>query len=222
MGERACSGRGALVNPWFRPLTLAAVLGAPFSFAEPAHDAARVTSLLRAGTPVRESVDRAVGHVIETHLRPCDRAGRENVPCFPVLVEEQGPRYSVAQSLRDYRPDGSPAPDLNPTVADVQSHLSGALQSASGGVGLDPVCAAKGLWKKLKGTGGPYYLYRTWDRLGERPLLSDHELAPDDYDSYPEFRFVLLGKYGGECEAVSAWRKALREATAREDEGPPP
>jgi hypothetical protein len=93
-------------------------------------------------------------------------------------------------------------------------YRSGGPLSATGQVALgDPVCAVKSLWKKLKGEGGPYYLYRTWDSGGDEPLLTDHELDPEDFASRPDFRYELVGKFDGECAAVAAWRKALREAS---------
>jgi hypothetical protein len=160
--------------------------------------------------PIRDSVDRVVDAVVLAHLKPCDRANRLGVPCFPVTVEQEGPRFSVAEALRRYRGVGSPAPGP-PTVAETQSQLPGAPLSASGGVSFDPVCTAKKLFGKL--SGKTLYLYRTWDAQGEHPLLMDHPLDPKAYAANPDFRYEYLGKFDGECEAVPAWRKALRKAT---------
>ena len=165
----------------------------------------------RRARPIHDSIDRVVEAVVLAHMKPCDRAREQGVPCFPVSVEQEGPRFSVAEALRRYRGDGSPAPGP-PTIAEAQAHLSGAPQSASGGVGGDPVCAVKKLFGKLSGT--TFYVYRSWDARGERPLLTDHPLDATDYAAKPDFRYELVGKYSGTCEALAAWRKALREAVA--------
>jgi hypothetical protein len=179
----------------------------------------------RRGTPIRDSIDRVIEEVVLSHLVPCEAASRKGVPCFPVSIEQEGPRFSVAEALRRYRGTGSPAPGV-PTVAEVQGQMSGAPLSASGGVGTDPVCGAKKLWKKILGKGATYHLYRTWDERGERPLLTDHLLDPADYRANLQFRFEYLGRFDGECAAVAAWNKALRDAVGRkpaaEAEEPPP
>jgi hypothetical protein len=165
-------------------------------------------------TPIRDSIDRVVEEVVLAHLVPCELAVRKQVPCFPVSVEREGPRFSVAEALRRYRGTGSPAPGA-PTVAEIQGQMSGAMQSASGGVGADPVCGARKLWKKLLGRSTTYHLYRTRDERGERPLLTDHLLDPEDYRGIPQFQLEYLGRFDGECAAVAAWNKALRDAVGR-------
>lgn len=180
----------------------------------PVQEAAADASPRASATPIRDSIDRAVEAVVLKHLRPCGRSEQQGVPCFPMSVEEEGPRFSVAEALRRYRGTGSPAPGP-PTVAEIQSQMSGAPQSASGGAGFDPVCTVKKLFGKLSGT--TFYLYRTWDARGERPMLTDHPLDPKAYAANVAFHYELLGKYSGECEAVAAWRAALRKATE-----PPP
>ena len=184
----------------------------PVPASAPAQDPAPAAGPARVASrrPIHDSVDRVVDSVVLAHMKPCDVAQRQGVPCFPVSVEQEGPRFSVAEALRRYRATGAPAPGV-PTVAEIQGQMSGAPQSASGGVGFDPVCAVKGLFGKKAGT--TFYLYRTWDERGERPLLTDHELDPKAYALNPDFRYEYLGKFDGECEAVAAWRKALREAT---------
>jgi len=176
------------------------------------------------GTPIRDSIDRVIEEVVLSHVVPCEAATRKGVPCFPVSIEQEGPRFSVADALRRYRGTGSPAPGV-PTVAEIQGQMSGAPRSASGGVGFDPVCGARELWKKVQGQGTSYHLYRTWDERGERPMLTDHRLDPEDYRTNPSFHFEYLGEFDGECAAVAAWNKALRDARDREsrpsDPGPP-
>jgi len=170
----------------------------------------------RRGTPIRDSIDRVIEQVVLAHLVPCEAASRKGVPCFPIGIEQEGPRFSVAEALRRYRGTGSPAPGV-PTVAEIQGQMSGAPQSASGGVGGDPVCGARKLWQKIQGKSTTYHLYRTWDKRGERPLLTDHRLDPEDYRANPDFHFEYLGEFGGECAAVAAWNKALRDAVDREN-----
>ena len=172
-------------------------------------------------TPIRDSVDRVIDRVVLAHLGPCQLAGRDGVPCFPISIDRER-RYSVADSMRSYRGTGAASPSV-PTTADIQGQMSGAPQSASGGAGFDPVCTVKNLVKKLSGNGTTYYLYKTWDARGERPMMTDHKLEPFEYQSSPGFRFEYLGSFDSECAAVAAWNKALRDAVEKkpEAEGPP-
>jgi hypothetical protein len=172
-------------------------------------------------TPIRDSVDRVIDRVVLAHLGPCQLAGREGVPCFPISIDRER-RYSVADSMRSYRGTGAASPSV-PTTADIQGQMSGAPQSASGGVGFDPVCTVKNLVKKLSGNGTTYYLYKTWDARGERPMMTDRKLDPFEHQSSPGFRFEYLGSFDSECAAVAAWNKALRDAVEKkpEAEGPP-
>lgn len=165
--------------------------------------------------PIRESIDRAVEAVLLAHEKPCEWARMMGVPCFPVNVEQEGPRFSVAEALRRYRGTGSPAPGV-PTVSEIQHQLSGAPLSASGGVGVDPVCTTKNLLKKLSGQSTTFHLYRMWDARGERPMLTDRLLDPKTYAANLDVHYEYMGKFDGECEAVAAWRKALRKATEKE------
>jgi hypothetical protein len=162
--------------------------------------------------PIHDSIDRVVDSVVDAHMQPCDVARQQGVPCFPVSVEREGPRFSVAEALRHYRATGGPAPGV-PTRSEIQKQMSGAPQSASGGVSVDLVCTAKNLVKRLSGGASTFYLYRMWDERGvERPLLTDHEIDPNSFAANPAVRYEFLGKFGGECEAVAAWRQALRKA----------
>jgi hypothetical protein len=165
--------------------------------------------------PIRDSIDRAVEAVLLAHEKPCEWARMMGVPCFPVSVEQEGPRFSVAEALRRYRSTGSPAPGV-PTVSETQRQLSGAPLSASGGVGFDPVCTTKNLLKKLSGKNTTFHLYRMWDARGERPLLTDRVLDPKAYAANLDVHYEYLGQFDGECDAVAAWRKALRKATEKE------
>ena len=69
--------------------------------------------------------------------------------------------------------------------------------------------------RTLRGGSNTFYLYRIQDSRGTRPLLMDHKLSREALDRRPEVR-DLLGEYRGECEALAAWRKALREQRAAE------
>ena len=162
--------------------------------------------------PIRDSIDRAIEAVLLAHEKPCEWARMMGVPCFPVSVEQEGPRFSVAEALRRYRGTGSPAPGP-PTVSEIQHQLSGAPLSASGGVGVDPVCTTKNLLKKISGKNTTFHLYRMWDARGERPMLTDRVLDPKVYAANLDVQYEYMGQFDGECEAVAAWRKALRKST---------
>jgi hypothetical protein len=45
--------------------------------------------------------------------------------------------------------------------------------------------------------------------------MTDQLLDPEDYQANPQFRFEYIGQYDGECAAVAAWNKALRDAVGR-------
>ena len=165
--------------------------------------------------PIRDSIDRAIEAVLLAHEKPCEWAKMMGVPCFPVSVEQEGPRFSVAEALRRYRGTGSAAPGP-PTVSELQHQLSGAPLSASGGVGFDPVCTTKNLLKKISGKNTTFHLYRMWDARGERPMLTDRVLDPKTYAANLDVHYEYMGEFDGECEAVAAWRKALRKATEKQ------
>jgi hypothetical protein len=163
--------------------------------------------------PIRRSAERQIEAVVRAHLEPCEVARRTGVPCFPVSIETEGPRFSVKEALRSYRPDGRPAPGV-PTNAEMQRQMSGAPRSPSGGVSTDPVCAVKSLVRLFKGSPNTFFLYRTWNVSGEeQPLLTDHKLDPNAYAS-PALRYEYVGEFKGECEALAAWRAALRRSMA--------
>jgi len=200
------------VRSTLRVTGLVVLAAAGPAWTAPAPDGAARPSSAASATPIRDSIDRVVEAVVLKHLMPCDEAKRQGVPCFPVAVEEEGPRFSVAEALRRYRGTGSPAPGP-PTVAEIQSQMSGAPLSASGGVGFDPVCTTKNLVRKIFGKTTTFYLYRTWDARGERPMLTDRPLDPKAYAANTDFHYEYLGTFDGECAAVAAWRAALRKAT---------
>lgn len=174
----------------------------------------------RARRSIRLSIDRAVTEVLDAHEQPCERAEREGMPCFPITVETEGPRFSVAEAMRRYRPlGGKPAPGGAPTNSEMQEQLTGR-RWPHAGVGFDPGCAAKSLARSLRTGSNTFYLYRLQDTTGTRPLLLDHKLSRDTLRTRPEIR-ELVGEYFGECEAMAAWRKALREQVAAEQAADP-
>ncbi len=170
----------------------------------------------KARQPIRVSIDDAVAEVLRAHEQPCDRAEREGVPCFPLTVETEGPRFSVAEALRRYSAtSGRPAPGGPPRTAELQKQFSGTPATPLGGYSFDPGCALKSLRRMVSGRGNTFYLYRIQDRLGTEPLLTDHRLSREALEAHPEIR-ELMGEYFGECDAINAWRKALREQRAAE------
>ncbi len=156
---------------------------------------------------IAESVEPAVERYLREHAGPCTRAEAERIPCFPVTVEEHGPIYSVADSLRTWRPDKSAAEAATAPTSPYGTPIAG--------LGFDPVCTGKSLLKGLRGKNDTYYLYRVWDQAGERAVLRDQSLEPGQQPALTFLGYELLGKIDGECEAIAAWRKANREAEER-------
>lgn len=161
--------------------------------------------------PIADSIDRSVAAVVRAHTDPCATPGSEGKPCFPIVVEEEGPSFSVKDGLRRYRPDGRPAPGV-PTTAEIQSQMTGHPSSAAGGVGGDPVCGAKSLVRVFKGEPNTFFLYRLTKEGVERPLLTDHKVDVLTYTAAPGAQLEFMGEFSGECAAIAAWRKALRKA----------
>jgi hypothetical protein len=159
--------------------------------------------------PIRESVDRVVARFIQEHS-PCGPAGGDEIPCFPVLVELEAPEYSVKDSLRRLEPDNRPMPGP-PTPAELNRFSANPLP-VSATVGLDPICKTRQLVRRLLGKGRTYYVYRVWDHTGERAVLRDRPLDPAEFAGAPEFRYEPLGRFGDECEAIKAYRKATHDA----------
>ncbi len=174
----------------------------------------------RTKRPIADQIDEIVTEVLRAHEKPCERADREGVPCFPVTLSVEGPRYSVAEALRNYRTDGrdkSPSPNRPPTGAEASEFLSGAQKSDSGGVSFDPVCTAKALVRRVKGGATTFYLYRLRDANGEHPLLTDRDLGPNPAPTRPDISYEFMGKYSDECTAIAAWRRAVRNTPEAEE-----
>jgi hypothetical protein len=179
--------------------------------------------------PIAASVDRIVQEVLTSREAPCRRADRDGVPCFPVWVEVEGPRYSVAESLRRFRADDSPSPDRPPTVDESWRYRPGYSPHSADFGTVDPGCVAKSLIKGLKDKNDTYYLYRLRDRTGERPLLRDRPIDPKAFDAVPDVEYTFLGRFEGECKALAAYRHALRNPPPKAERdvpegagGPPP
>jgi hypothetical protein len=119
------------------------------------------------------------------------------------------PEYSVAESLKSLRFDGSPAASRPPTHRELLASQPGSILSSAGGG--DPVCAAKAFVKGVKGKDDVYYLYRVTDRAGTRPILTDRPLDPAAFEGLAELRYELVEKIKGECKAIAAYRRAERE-----------
>jgi hypothetical protein len=171
-------------------------------------------------TPIADSIEPAVGRFVSRHPSPCALADPD-VPCFPVSIEVQGRQYSVVESLRNLELDNRPSPNRPPTTAEMAPYRAGAPLSSSGGVAIDPVCAVKALFKKIGGRSRTYYLYRVRDQAGERAVLRDRPLETSTYDGVPGVEYEPLGRFGDECEAIKAYRKALRAARARHEQTDP-
>ena len=116
----------------------------------------------RRRRPVSESVEKAVDEVMQRHYDPCAAAAQKGVPCFPSRVDVVGPRFSVAEAMRKYRPDGRRAEGAPITASDMRAQMGGAPLSASGGASVDPVCTVKSLIRRMSGTG-KFYLYSLSD-----------------------------------------------------------
>jgi hypothetical protein len=176
-----------------------------------------VLEALHRPRPLAESVDPAVDAFIRAQMGPCRTSkSKDGVPCFPVTVERKW-QYSVADSLEHLEFNERQSPSRPPTLDEMKEYRPGA-QSAYGNlVTLDPVCKTRQLFKMIKGTSRTYYLYRTWGAGGENVTLRDQPFEAETFDAVPGFRFVPLGSFKDECEAVAAWRKALRETVARRE-----
>lgn len=203
-------------------LGLAEAPPAVFGQATPAPEAseqpaAKKPAARRRRRPMSEAVEKAVDEVMRRHYDPCALASQKGVPCFPTGVDVVGPRFSVADAMRKYRTDGRRAEGAAITASDMREQMGGKPLSQSGGVSLDPICTVKSLIRRMSGTG-KFYLYSLADGRGEhRPVLTDRKIDAAVYATNPQAVYEYLGEYQGECEAIAAWRKALREAVA-----PPP
>jgi hypothetical protein len=149
-------------------------------------------------------------------MGPCRTPEKDGVPCFPVTVERKW-QYSVADSLAHLEFDQRTSPSRPPTIDEMKGIRPGPLSAYGNLVTLDPVCKTKQLCKMIAGRNRTYYLYRTWDASGEHVTLRDRPFEAETFAAIPRFRYVPLGSFTDECEALAAWRQALRETAARRE-----
>jgi hypothetical protein len=160
--------------------------------------------------PIAEAVEPAVERYLREH-DPCFREAEEGIPCFPASVEARERVHSVAEALRNWKPDGSPEPGRGITTTP--------WGSAVAGVGFDPVCASKSALKALRGRNDTYYLYRVWDATGERAVLREKPLETGAY-TMSLLGYELIDEIKGECQAMKAFSRARRQALERRSRGP--
>jgi hypothetical protein len=161
-------------------------------------------------TPIADSVDPTVAKLIRERFSPCDASN--DVPCFPVTVEVKGHRYSVRETLEHLELDSRPAPGP-PSAAEMIQYGANP-HPTSAGVGVDPksiVCKTRQLLRGIRGESRTYYLYRLWDRTGERAVLRDRPLDPEALMPSPQVRYEPLGEFQDECEAIEAYRTTTHE-----------
>jgi len=76
----------------------------------------------------------------------------------------------------------------------------------------DPICAARSVAKWFKGKNDTYYVYRIVDAFGPRAAMYEKPIDPERYAHTPAVSYELIGEYKGECDALAAYRLALRRA----------
>jgi hypothetical protein len=167
--------------------------------------------------PLREAADRIVRNLEEDGKTPCRKVS-EGVPCFPVTSEEARPKWtvSVRESLGDLGPPGKQSANRPPTQDEMGALRPGPVGPLLLGGGFDPGCVGKSVLKRLKGRNDTYYLYRLRDVHGERIALYAHRVEAATFQGALEF----LGRFEGECQALTAYRREVRRAWPPEE--PPP
>jgi hypothetical protein len=169
-------------------------------------------------TPIADSIELVVERYIREHYTPCG-PGDDAVPCFPVTLVVKGRQYSVRESLENLEFDSRPVPGAPPTAAEMIQHGANP-HPTSASVGVDPktvACKTKQLLRRIQGRSQKYYLYRVWDETGERAVLRDRPLDPNELARSPEFRYVPLGEFGDECEAMRAYLATTHDVRYRRE-----
>ena len=169
-------------------------------------------------TPIADSIDAAVEKYVREHFAPC---GTEAVPCFPVTLQVEGRQYSVREALDNMQLDNRPVPGAPPTAAEMIQYGANP-RPTSASVGFDPkavVCKTRQILQKIQGRSRRYYLYRVWDEAGERAVLRDRPLNPEEFAADPQFRYESLGEFGDECQAIKAYRSRMHELRMPRDAG---
>ena len=173
-------------------------------------------------TPIADSIEAAVEKYVREHFAPCGTTD-DAVPCFPVTLEVKGRQYSVRETLDNLQLDSRPVSGAPPTPAEMIQHGANP-RPTSASVGFDPkavVCKTTQLLRKIQGKSRKYYLYRVWDETGERAVLRDQPLDPNELAGSPHFRYVPLGEFGDECEAVKAYLTTTHDVRMRRERGAP-
>jgi hypothetical protein len=164
--------------------------------------------------PITDAVDRVVMEVDEARREACREAEAKDLPCFPVSVEAQDDRRGhvnrALERLRKENADVGKGPMGPDPLALPLPTPPPAVSLAT----FDPVCAVKALIKGATGRNQHYYLYRVKGINGESIALRETPLMPAGEQTRAPLEFLLLGEYDGECEAVAAHAKALRELLA--------
>jgi hypothetical protein len=169
-------------------------------------------------TPIADSIEPAVERYVREHFAPCGATG-DAVPCFPVTLEVKGRQYSVRETLDHIHFDTRPVPGAPPTAAEMIQHGANP-RPTSAAVSFDPkaiVCKTKQLLDTIQGRSRKYYLYRVWDETGERAVLRDRPLDPNTLAGSPHFRYVPLGEFGDECEAIRAYLTSTHDVRMRRE-----
>jgi hypothetical protein len=161
--------------------------------------------------PLSESAAQIVRKLEEDGKPRCGKIS-EGVPCFPVSTFDSRPEWTIAvrDSLGDLGPAGKPSPDRPPTLEEMKPFRPGPVGPVAPLFGFDPGCVGKSVLKSLKGKNDTYYLYRLRDVHGDRVALYDHRLEPATFQGAVEF----LGRFDGECKALSAYRREDRRTVA--------
>ncbi len=193
---------------WLRWWATGVLASTPFALVATAHaDGPPPTTL--PPRPVSSSIERVVDAILEQHEAPCSKAIAAGVPCFSSTTEIRGPRFSVRESLRDYKPPGAKGPNRRPAHEEQGAGRPGPTGLVAPLITVDPVCVVKSALKSLKGKNDTYFLYRLRDVHGERVVLYDHRLDATTFQGAVEF----LGQFDGECDAIAAYRREVRRAT---------
>jgi len=112
-------------------------------------------------------------------------------------------------------------PGAPPTAAEMIQYGANP-HPTSASVGFSPgdvACKTKQLLQMIKGRSRKYYLYRVWDETGERAVLRDRPLDPNTLARSPDFRYVPLGEFGDECEAIRAYQTTTHDVRFRRETG---
>jgi hypothetical protein len=160
---------------------------------------------------IAAAVDPAVQKFLEEHQDPCALANAKGVPCFPVSAEVRGKRYSVADDLARFGKDQHDTRSGSPVATSPYG-------TPVAGVSFDPVCTTKYVLRALKGRNNTYWIYRIFDSRGEQIVMRDREIDPNQPPGGGGYE--LVEKVSGECGALAAFRKADREALARNHPSP--